>query len=282
MEKILVLADAQHYKPDVLDFAAYIAKLGKSKLVGIFVENRQIDTVPTIKTFGGTPYVEEIIQDPAEQKEILHHINNNIAAFKEGCLQREVNAAAHYDPGDPLEKLLDESRYADLLIADPSFSTDDDDDRVPSKFIMEILSKAECPVLVAPGRFEQIDEVVLAYDGSRSSVFAIKQFYYQLPKLADKRLVILHINKEKIEKWDKQNANFKEWLDMHFSNVSFLELTGEARNILFEYFMARSEQVNQLLVTGAFGRSFLSTFFKPGAAELVLKAVDIPMFISHH
>lgn len=281
MEKIIVLADAQNYKPEILDFAAYIAKLGKSKLVGIFVENRQLDTVPSIKTFGGTAYVEEVVQDPEEQKRHADLVQKNIAAFNGGCIQREVNAVARYDAGDPLEHVIEESRYADLLIADPSLSLNSDG-RVPSKFIMEVLSKAECPVLIAPELFEQVNEIVFAYDGSRSSVFAIKQFYYQLPRLADKRLVILHINKEKIEKWDKQHASFKEWLDMHFSNVSFLELTGEARDILFEYFMARSEQVNQLLVTGAFGRSFLSTFFKPGAAELVLKAVDIPMFISHH
>ena len=69
---------------------------------------------------------------------------------------------------------------------------------------------------------------------------------------------------------------------MHFSKVSFLELTGEAREVLFEYLMTHNEQKNKLLVTGAFGRNYLSTFFKPGAAELVLKAVDIPIFIAHH
>ncbi len=282
MEKILVPANAQNYKPEILDFASYIAKLGKSKLVGVFIENKQLDTFPAIKSFGGTAYVEEIIQDPAEQKELMQRVENNIVAFKEGCAQREVTADAHYDAGDGLANVIAESRYADLLILDPSLSMDKGDDRLPSDFVIDVLSKAECPVLVAPEHFEQIDEVVLAYDGSRSSVFAIKQLYYQLPRLADKRLVILHINKEKIEKWDKQHGQFREWLDMHFANVSFLELTGDARDIMFEYFMARSEQVNQLLVTGAFGRNFLSTFFKPGAAELVLKAVDIPIFVSHH
>jgi len=281
MEKILLLADALNYKPENLDFAAYIAKLGKAKLVGVFIENKDLDTVPTIKTFGGAAYVEEITIDADEHKKRADLVQKNIAAFKGGCIQREIMATTHHDVGNPLEQIIEESRYADLIIADPALSLTDDN-RVPSKFIMEILSKAECPVLIAPEYFEQIEEIILAYDGSPSSVFAIKQLYYQFPKLSDKRVVVLHINKDKIEDWGKHHTYFKEWLDMHFSNVSFLELTGDAREILFEYFMSRNEQVNQLLVTGAFGRSFLSTFFKPSAAELVLKAVDIPIFISHH
>lgn len=281
MEKILILTDALNYRPEILDFAAYIAKLGKSKLVGVFIESQDLDTIPTVKTFGGTPYVEEIIMDSDERKKRFDLVNKNIAAFKGGCAQREVTADAHHDIGDPLEKVIDESRYADLVIVDSSLSLDNDDS-VPSKFVMDVLAKAECPVLIAPELFEQVDEIVLAYDGSASSVFAIKQLYYQLPKLADKRLVILHINKEKIDKWDKQHDYFREWLNMHFGNVSFLELTGDARDILFEYFMSRREQVNQMLVTGAFGRSFLSRFIKPGAADLVLKAIDIPIFVSHH
>lgn len=281
MQKILLLIDGLNYKPEILDFAAYVAKLGKSKLVGVFVENRQLDTVPSIKTFGGTAYVEEITIDAEEQKRRMDHIQKNMAAFRGGCIQREVMAVAHHDTGNPLEQIIDESRYADLVIADPAFSFTEEH-KVPSKFIIDLLSKAECPVLIAPEYFEQLDEIVLAYDGSRSSAFAIKQLFYQLPKLAEKRVVVLHINKDKIEKWDKQHSYFKEWLDLHFTNVSFLELTGDARDILFDYFMAQNEKQNQLLVTGAFGRNFLSTFFKPSTAELVLKAVDIPIFIAHH
>src|SRR4051812_8975888 len=105
-----------------------------------------------------------------------------------------------------------------------------------------------------------LEEVVFAYDCSRSSVFAIKQFYYQLPMLADRRVTVLHINREGNMN-HKEHVNFKEWLDMHFREVTFLRLTREPREVLFEYFMIQNENNNQLLVTGAFGRNFLSTFF---------------------
>ncbi len=281
MEKILLLVDALNFKGETLDFAAYISKSGKAKIVGIFVENQVLETAPSVKTIGGTAYVEEIVLDTEEQKRQNELLQKNIAAFKSGCIQREVMAVVHQDPGDPFERIIEESRYADLIIADPSFSFDGDT-MVPSEFIMEILGKAECPVLIAPEDFETIDEIVMAYDGSRSAAFAIRQFYYQLPKFSDKRMTVLHIHKNEIKKDSKENALLKEWLDMHFSKVSFLELTGDVREVLFEYFMTHSQQNNKLLVTGAFGRNFISTFFKPSAAELVLKAIDIPIFITHH
>jgi hypothetical protein len=280
MEKIILLTDALNFKAETLDFAGYISKLGKSKIVGVFVESRTLEPVPSIKTMGGTAYVEEITADEAAHKADADTIQKNIATFKGGCIQREVMATVHHDKGNPLETIIDESRYADMIIADPSLSFTDDR-KVPSKFMMEIISRAECPVLIAPEYFEPLEEIVFAYDGSRSSVFAIKQFYYQLPKLADRRVIVLHINKEGNSN-HKEYANFREWLDMHFPKVTFLELTGEPREVLFEYFMVQNEHNNQLLVTGAFGRNFLSTFFKPSAAELVLKAVDIPIFITHH
>lgn len=280
MEKILLLADARNFKAETLDFAAYISKLNKSKLVGVFVEDHVMDTRPSLKTLGGTAYVEEVTMDLDEQRKVDDDTRKNIAVFRGGCIQREVLSAVHHDKGNPFEKVIEESRYADLIIVDPSFSISDEG-RVPSKFVMELLNKAECPVLIAPEYCEEISEIVLAYDGSRSSVFAIKQFYYQLPKLADRRVVVLHINKEEHGK-EHENEFFKEWLEMHFPKVSFLELSGNARDILFEYFMSHNENNDRLLVTGSFGRNFLSTLFKPSTAELVLKAVDLPIFISHH
>ena len=145
MEKILVLVDALNFKTETLDFATYISRLSKSKLVGVFVENQVMDTMPAVKNIGGTVYVEEITTDPAVQKHHAELIQKNINAFKSGCTQREALCAAHYDKGRPTEKIIEETRYADLLILDPSFSFEEDG-RVPSKFVMELLNKAECLV----------------------------------------------------------------------------------------------------------------------------------------
>jgi nucleotide-binding universal stress UspA family protein len=35
-------------------------------------------------------------------------------------------------------------------------------------------------------------------------------------------------------------------------------------------------------VMGAFGRSMLSGFFKHSTAELIIKTVNLPVFVAHH
>lgn len=273
MKKIIVLNEALKFRPETLDLAAFIARLSKSKVVGLFFEGNNIETSPSVKSFGGQLYVEEIIAHDEEQAKITSD------QFKNGCIQREVDCIVRHSND---ELLINETRYADLLVIPAAISHAGDND-IPSKLLLKMLHDAECPVIVAPEYFQIPEEIVFAYDGSRSAAFAIKQFYYQLPELADKKITILHVNTDS-EYSDQYEGNdhFVEWLDLHFQNVSFHESNGDVREGLFKYFIEYNQQKNKLLVIGSFGRNMLSSFFKKSAADLVLKAIDAPVFIAHY
>ena len=282
MKKIILLFDTTNLKSETMDFVAAIAKPGKSKIFGVMLEHHDLDTIPSVKTMGGQIYVEEITEDQAEHEIKKDLAEKNIRLFKDGCALREVSAQVHKYGGNVIENVIEESRYADLIILGPS-TTFNNDKSTPSKFTLELLTKSECPILIAPGYFEQPNEVVFAYDGSKSSMFALKQFYYLLPQFADEKLVVLHVSDfDKSSRIDKREQQiFNEWLEMKFSNIFYEELTGAARDALFTYFFEQENYFNKMLVTGAYGRSILSSFFKPSTADLLLKAVDIPMFITH-
>ena len=282
MEKILLLCDAIKFNAGILDFATYFARLHRSKIVGVFIEQHRLDTAPSVKSIGGYLYVEEITPSSDEINKDEAHILDNVAVFKEGCLQREVSAVLHRYKNSSVKDIIHETRYADLVILDPSLSAPNDGS-APSKLAMEILAHAECPVLIASENFEQPEEIVLAYNGSRSSVFAIKQFYYQFPCLADKKYTVVQvIENEAAEAHPKEHELFHEWLQMHFPHVSFEELKGDPRTELLNYFMDNNDGRNKLLVTGAYGRNFLSSLLQPSTADLLLKAIDVPVFIAHH
>ena len=281
MEKILLIIDAQNFKPEILDFVAGISEPGKSRVAGVFLFDDMLKATPYIRSIGGQTFVEEIILTDAEIKERDEVMLQCSRIFKEECRKRSINMLVHKDHGNPLKRILKESRYADLIITDTniSFSTDN---TFPTKFVKELLTAAECPVLIAPEYYNKIDEVVFAYDGSKSSVAAIKQFCYHLPKLTDKKIVVLHFAAEmpEIENvFDK--SIFEEWLKMKFVDYSFVTIPGDSREGVFTYFMDHRERSNSLLVMGAFGRGLLSTFFRPSTSELVLRAIDIPVFITH-
>jgi nucleotide-binding universal stress UspA family protein len=140
-----------------------------------------------------------------------------------------------------------------------------------------ILRNAECPVIVSPLNSDHIEEVVFAYDGSPSSVYAIKQFTHLFPQFEDKRLLFLEVNKD-----DSTEIMYKgkitDYLKMHYSSVGFHILHGDAANELLEYFVNKK---NVIIVIGAFGRNAISSFFNRSTAHLLLEATGLPMFITH-
>lgn len=272
MEKILVAIDANQINTHVLDFACFIAKLTHSKLTGIFLESDEKTMVP----------VEESLHIPhdelIEAGSRVRLWDDNIRLFKETCENRGTNCSVHLDQGVPVADIIKESRFADLLIVDPDMSFREKKETVPTDLIREVLAKSECPVVIAPLTFDGIDEVLFAYDGSLASVFAIKQFTYLFSELADRKISILQVN-EKENEPVVEKEKIRELLQSHYSAIGFQLLRGNASNELFAYLLGKK---NIFVVMGAFGRSMFSDFFKRSTVELILKTINLPVFIAHH
>ena len=49
-------------------------------------------------------------------------------------------------------------------------------------YLKDVLHDVACPVLLVPEKFDFPESVILAYDGSEESVYAIKQFAYLFPE----------------------------------------------------------------------------------------------------
>jgi hypothetical protein len=122
-----------------------------------------------------------------------------------------------------------------------------------------------------------MDEVIFAYDGSASSVFAIKQFTYLFPVFKNKKAVVVNVNKQERSAIDEQ-FKMKEWLSAHYQDVNFVILSGNASDELFGYLL---EKKNAIVVLGAYGRGILSRFLKPSHASLLLRTINLPIFIAH-
>ena len=177
----------------------------------------------------------------------------------------------------PARELIEESRFADVLVVDTEISFNKRYDATPTEFVRDILEKAECPVIIASESFEAIDEIIFTYNGSAASVFAIKQFTYLFPQLHNKKTSVIQFNEA--GKWqDPDKYKFKEWLKEHYTNFHFEALKGKADTILFDYLFKRK---NMFLVMGAYGRNALSQFFKSSQAYILIKTLTQPIFITH-
>lgn len=273
MEKILLVVDT--HKPDTssIQFACRVAAGAGSKLTGLFVENLyERHPVPGDFYFQTVP-------EKGETEVVVMDTEQAIKLFVQQCAAQKVKAEAYVDKGEPIQETIYESRFADLLIVDPKMSFYSGEDQLPSHFVKEILANAECPVLLAPDQYTDAEEVVFCYDGSASSVYALKQFTYLLPQMRSKKAVLLEVNKTGKEEFGEDHRRLMAWLQAHYSTVNFRALKGTAKDELFTFFFMKQ---NLFVVMGSYGRSQLSNFFKHSTADVLIRTVDVPLFITHN
>ncbi|MHA4808616.1 hypothetical protein ACX0G9_10950 [Flavitalea flava] len=279
MDKILLALDPQNINMSSIDFACYLASLTRSHLTGVFLEDLYFGERLVMKIVQGSPYINSASGSSSlvEKKEtrITEEI---IRTFKVACDCRGVQTRVHRDRGVPSTEIVEESRFADIVVIDPETSFTQNNEVLPGRFVKEVLVEAECPVIISPYSFESIDDILFSYNGSKSSVFAIKQFTYLFPELKDKKAIVISVFRDGGEALEEQ-FKMKEWLKNHYSHVEFVILKGEPSDQLFAYLIERK---NGIVVMGAYGRTMLSRFFKPSHARLIVKTVNLPIFIAHY
>jgi hypothetical protein len=252
MEKISVLLDPGNLNRNLVDFSCYLAELTRSELTAISL-------------------------DPGTNELVLAECSVE-SGVESACRNRGVRMRIQHDSGDPLSVVLAESRFTDMLVVDQSISINTRNAVLPGNFIKEILTKSECPVVIAPYNFYGIEEILFAWDGSAAATFAIKQFSYLFPALSDLKLTIMHVAHEQpaavVEK-----KKLLEFLQTHYSYIGFRVLEGKANEELQKFLQ---EKKNVFVVMGAYGGRSYSGPFKHSTADLLLQTVNLPVFIAHN
>lgn len=277
MEKILLVMDGYKQNAYAIDFACYLAKLTGSRLTGVFLDG--LPDLPPGESH--LPAGESLVEEPGFVGELAgwpdDPVLRQVKRFREACVNREVAARVHRDKGVPLEEALKESRFSDLIVVDPETSFRAMETEFPGRFIRDALVVSECPVMVSPYRFEGVDEVIFAYNGTGSSVFAIKQFSNLFPRLRDKKATVVQVSKGG-DGFAGEPLGMQEWLSAHYEQVEYVVLKGAVSDELFGYLL---EKKNAVVVLGAYGRGILSRFLKPSHTSLLLRMINLPIFIAH-
>ena len=280
MEKILVAVNSRQINTVTIDFACYLANLTKSKLTTLFLKDKPFELIPSREL--KSSYNEAGQAAMSEHGAVDLDTDKEVRFFIDACKRRGVTAEillrgkAYGNEGSPVDETVNESRFADLLIIDAETSFGNKTESLPGHFVQEVATRSECPVVIATTKFDGIEELIFCYDGGRSAVFAIKQFTYLFPQLSKKRIVILEVDRN--ENTIKQKEKISNWLQQHYVQIDFQELIGDAREEMLKYFLMKEKQ---FVIMGAYGRSHISNLFKRSSANLLMRVVDLPLFISH-
>lgn len=219
----------------------------------------------------------EVIATPGGSKERVHEKQlSEIDYIGQACARRSVESKTEMIriSGEEMDGF--DTRFTDLVIL-PADAGITKTTGISPSFVSRLIRHAECPVIIAPPSFEKIEALIVAFDGSASSVFAIKQFTYLFPFHQQTKIFIVHASENK--GWDDTGKyKINEWLKAHYTNIEFVLLNGQTEESLFDYLLSYK---NAFLITGAFGRNLLSKLIKPGTFQLLKEVISNPLFICH-
>lgn len=276
MEKIIAAFDGLNMSESTIQYAVYIAKRTNAQIIGVFLRE--------FTQLGYAVYA--TLEEHGSGKNIFDEINRtdqlsldkSAELFKTICEENQVSYKIHKDKGNTLEELIHESIFADLLIIDAweTFSYIEND--LPAWFVKNILHDAQCPVLVVPKKFRPIKKVVFLYDGSPSSVHAIKMFRYTMREMKNMKMELICFSDDSQKIHFPDNKLIKEWMNNHFPQADFTLEKGKDYDIPA---LLSNNDTNSLIVAGSYHRSRLSMWVHKSLADLLIRDAAVPIFISH-
>lgn len=268
MEKILLVMCGTAPTKNALDFACYLSDMTRSRLTGFFFETA---------VYAMEPEWEEAGSRGKGMTQHVMEVKSHIQGFEQVCENRGIPASVRYLEDNIAESIIEESRFADLIIADATVSIHSKTQEGPSPLLQRLLVAAQCPVIIAPSSPTPIHEVVYCYDGSASAVFAMKQLTYLLPELGEARATVIQINDEDIPAGERKQLS--NWLSRHFETSDIVNLKGKSEQVLFDFLLKKQ---HALVVMGAYGRNMVSRLFRHSHADLLIRTLAYPLFITHY
>lgn len=278
MKKIIAAFDGLKYSQSTRDHAIYIARQTNTHLVGVFLDD------PTYTGYKIYDLLSKdgLSADKLKKFEEKDKATRNAAAkdFEEVCQKESFEFSIHHNHKIAIHELKHETIYADLLIIDAKETLTHYTEKLPTRFIRDLLGDAQCPVVIVPEKYKPIQKIILLYDGEPSSVHAIKMFSYLLPQLKHLETEVISVNPFTKSLHMPDNKLMKEFMKRHYPMAKYTILKGFAEDEIVK--RIKQTQENSIVVLGAYRRSAVSRWFRESMADVLMKEVKLPLFIAHN
>ncbi len=272
MKKIIVAFDGNHFSEGAFEFVRHLNDMQPVLATGIFLPG--IDYAELLYSIGG-------LSGPVYYKEIELNdtgiLKENMTRFALLCEKNGIEYRIHPDDEKHvIDEVKLESRFADMLVLSSELFYENLGTAEQDDYIQTVLHKAECPVIVVPEHYKAPENVILCYDGSESSVYAIKQFAYLFPELTGMKTLLLFAGDENEAIPDLDYI--EELAPRHFKDLRIFKLETDPG----KYFNTWLEDYgSSLLVTGSYGRSSLSSLLRKSFITATIHEHKLPVFIAH-
>ena len=252
MKKIVIPFDGGHFTKGAFSFASGLHGMKPILLTGVFLPQVDYARFFFFPTAFAAPAFIPMMEDFEGDE-----VESNVERFALLCQKNFIEYRVHKDLYDSsIPQLTKETRFADVMIIGSETFYTNGIVNGSNEYLTDALHITECPVIIVPEEFNFPSNIILAYDGSASSVYAIKQFANLFPELCNLKTILVYAGDEKHNLPDQ--VLIEELAARHFENLTITKLNSDHKNEINNWL---SEHKDSLLVSGSFGRSGVSEIF---------------------
>ncbi len=279
MKKVGAVFDGLRFSKATLDFSISIAKEAHAQLTGIFLDDfvyRSYNMAKVVKEYKDYSKKLELLDEKDKQKR-----DAAVELFEKTCKAKGVDFTVHRTEGIAINDLKHQSIFTDVMIISNAETFTKYKEKAPTRFMRDLLADVQCPVIVVPNFYRPIEKAIFLYDGGPSSVYAAKMYSYLFQKSPVIPVEVLTINEPKAEAVfvpDKQLL--KSFIKQHYPKAKFVMGKGNAEDQILRFLTKGNG--TELVVLGAYRRSEISRWFKESMADVLMRELQIPLFIAHN
>lgn len=267
--------DGLKFSTSTLQYALFLCELTGHSLTGLFLEDISYKSYPIEKILATESQPEKILAE-LEEKDTKKRAAA-VQRFQSAASKRGVDYSTIKSENIAIQEIRNHSMFADLMILDKKESFTRLEQKVPTRFIKDVISTIHCPVVIVPQTFRPIDKVVFLYDGSPAAMHAIKMYASVFDK-TDFPLEVIYVSRDGKSALPANKA-LRKYLKTRFDKVQYTILQGNPEEEICGYLKNNLE--NELVVLGAYKRSEVSRWFKTSMADVLMKDTNSPLFIAN-
>ncbi len=278
MNKIIAAFDGLKFSTPNMEMAIQVAKSTNAHLTGIFLDDR---------TYTSYRIYELVLEDGVSESKLKQYRSRDTqnrlhaaALFEEHCQAAQLEFNVHHDKNVALQELLHESIFSDLLIVNRNESFTHHEEKYPTRFIRDLLSDTQCPVLLTPENTIPIEKIIFLYDGDPASVYAIKMFNHLFPQYQSYPAELFTVKRPDSNVHLPDHKLVKEFMKRHYTHLDYTVKIGDASEEIVNHLQAETQHC--CVVLGAYRRTMMSRWFRSSMADALIQHFDFPLFIAHN
>lgn len=277
IKTILVPTDGSEYGNTAIDYGVYISKRLAATLTGFHVIDVRLMQGPVITDISGSiglpPYQEFY---PVIEKGLDERADVILKAFAARCTAGGVQAETRKAVGVIDEAIIAEAKHHDwIILAQRGEHFHIAKGGILGSTAEAVTRHAGKPVLVTPQRYQDIESMALAYDGSPPAQHALELAVFLAEKMAwPLTLLMVTEDQGRAAKWAKKAEAYLEPFSIDCETVV---MAGKEDRAILQFIREGSVE---LMVMGAYGRNRLQELLIGSTTSHVIRNSTIPVLLT--